>query len=107
MGPVRPRIQRNIDQQKQQGDEKLIDELADNYDLLVTLENHVVAGGAGSAIAEYLDSKDKNHKQAVQLFHLGLPDYFIEHATQQQQYQEAGLDVESIVGQVQKLRGQP
>ena len=87
-------------------DEKLIDELAREYALLVTLENHVIAAGAGSAVAEYLDSKAADEKQPVQLLHLGLPDYFIEHATQQQQYQEAGLDVESIISQVNKTRGQ-
>jgi len=87
-------------------DEKLIDEIASEYSLLVTLENHVVAGGAGSAVAEYLDSKTVNHHSDIQLFHLGLPDYFIEHATQQQQYQQAGLDVDSIISQVQKIRDQ-
>ncbi len=87
-------------------DESLIDELADSHSLLVTLENHVVSGGAGSAVAEYLDTKSSHQMADVQLFHLGLPDYFIEHATQQQQYQQAGLDAESIVGQVQKLRGE-
>lgn len=86
-------------------DEKLIDKLASEHSLLVTLENHVVAGGAGSAVAEYLDSKTSSHHSTVQLFHLGLPDYFIEHATQQQQYQQAGLDLESIVSQVNKTRG--
>ena len=87
-------------------DENLIDQLASEYSLLVTLENHVVAGGAGSAVAEYLDSKSAGHHSNVQLFHLGLPDYFIEHATQQQQYQLAGLDVDSIISRVNKIRGQ-
>ena len=70
--------------------------LADSHDLLVTLEENVVQGGAGSAVNEYLLSL----MHPVKVLNLGLPDRFIEHASCDEQLQEAGLDVESIIRSV-------
>ena len=55
-------------------DEHLILELAGNHDLLVTVEENVIAGGAGSAVAECLN----RHGRLVPLLNLGLPDEYIE-----------------------------
>ncbi|MEN8213055.1 MAG: 1-deoxy-D-xylulose-5-phosphate synthase [Pseudomonadota bacterium] len=73
-------------------DEALLRELAASHRLLVSIEENVVQGGAGSAVAEYLNEAGID----ARLLQLGLPDRFIEQATQQQQLAEAGLDAQSI-----------
>ncbi len=55
-------------------DEKLVLELARSHELLVTVEENAVMGGAGSAVAECLAS----HGFAVPLLQLGLPDHYID-----------------------------
>ncbi|MCW8920238.1 MAG: 1-deoxy-D-xylulose-5-phosphate synthase, partial [Sedimenticola sp.] len=74
-------------------DEALIQQLANTHNLLVTLEENVIQGGAGSAVNEYLAAI----QHSARAINLGLPDHFIEHATPAQQMKEAGLDVESIL----------
>ena len=73
-------------------DEELIIELASTHELLVTLEENVVAGGAGSAVNECLLA----HGLAASVVNLGLPDSLIEHGTRDEMLKEAGLDHESI-----------
>ncbi len=80
-------------------DVALVLELAERYDLLVTLEENVVQGGAGSAVNECLAAT--GHK--MRILNLGLPDRFIEHATAQQQLAEAGLDLEGVVNAVNQV----
>ncbi len=80
-------------------DEALVQRLADSHDLLVTLEENAVQGGAGSAVNEYLTSI----QHPVQILHLGLPDHYIEQATTDQQLHEAGLDVEQILQAVRTV----
>ena len=79
-------------------DENLIFELAENHELLVTLEENVGMGGAGSAVNELLISM--RHPPPV--LNLGLPDRFVEHATHEQQLAEAGLDAEGILRSIQE-----
>ena len=79
-------------------DEELVLQLARQHDLLVTLEENVVAGGAGSAVGECLAA----HGFASRVIHLGLPDQWIEQATQDQQLEGAGLSVERIVARVRE-----
>jgi 1-deoxy-D-xylulose-5-phosphate synthase len=73
-------------------DESLVLELAEQHDLLVTLEENVVAGGAGSAVTECLN------KRAVMLpvLQLGLPDRFVDHGKHGELLKECGLDPEGI-----------
>ncbi len=73
-------------------DEVLLLELAMNHDLLVTIEENALQGGAGSAVNEYLISAGCQ----VQLLNLGLPDYFIEQASHAEQMFRAGLDRQGI-----------
>jgi 1-deoxy-D-xylulose-5-phosphate synthase len=67
-------------------------ELARSHDLLVTLEENAIAGGAGSAVAEALAAAGV----ATGMLHLGLPDEFIDHGEQQQLLALAGLDLASV-----------
>jgi len=73
-------------------DEPLVRELAAQHRFLVTLEENVVAGGAGAGVAEWLAQQGIQ----VPLLHFGLPDRYIEQATQDEQLQDAGLSVEQI-----------
>jgi len=73
-------------------DEALIRELAASHDLLVTVEENAIMGGAGSAVAEFLAA------QAIikPVLQLGLPDYYVEHAKPAQMLTECGLDAAGI-----------
>ncbi|RXR08485.1 1-deoxy-D-xylulose-5-phosphate synthase [Pseudoxanthomonas composti] len=73
-------------------DRALVLELAHTHEGFVTLEDNVVAGGAGSGVAELL------HAEGVEMpvLHLGLPDLFQHHASREQLLAEAGLDADGI-----------
>ncbi|HEY9033307.1 MAG TPA: 1-deoxy-D-xylulose-5-phosphate synthase [Pseudomonadales bacterium] len=73
-------------------DQALLDELAASHRLLVTIEENTVAGGAGSAVNEYL--LGQGHR--VSLLNLGLPDRFIDHGRHEQLLADCGLDSAGI-----------
>jgi 1-deoxy-D-xylulose-5-phosphate synthase len=79
-------------------DHALLLELARQHVGFVTLEDNAVAGGAGSAVAEFLAAQGIN----VPVLHLGLPDTFLEHATREQLLQECGLDVPGVQAAILK-----
>lgn len=80
-------------------DLSLIDELIAKHPLLVTIEDNAIAGGAGSAVNEYLNMKGAGTK----VLNIGLPDQFIKHGTQQEIYQELELNSEGIIKQVRRF----
>ena len=73
-------------------DIEMINVLAQTHDYLVTLEENAIQGGAGSAVAEVLNSSGKS----TALLQLGLPDCFIPQATQQEALKDLGLDSQGI-----------
>jgi 1-deoxy-D-xylulose-5-phosphate synthase len=77
-------------------DEALVAELADTHDLLVTAEENVIMGGAGSAVLEALQKAGKG----VAALQLGLPDRFIDQGDPVIQLAAAGLNREGIVNAV-------
>ena len=77
-------------------DAALIAELANSHDLLVTIEENVIMGGAGSAVGEHLAAT--NCKTSV--LNLGLSDTFIEHGKVPQMLADEGLDADGIIGAV-------
>ncbi|CAA0079724.1 1-deoxy-D-xylulose-5-phosphate synthase [Zhongshania aliphaticivorans] len=79
-------------------DTELIDALADDHTLLVTLEENVIAGGAGSAVCEYLNQQAR--WQAV--LQLGLPDKFIDHGKHPQLLSDLGLDSDGIINSIRR-----
>ena len=80
-------------------DEALIAELADTHELLVTLEENAIQGGAGSAVNEYLQKIGK----IKPLVMLGIPDYFVPQATQPEAYADLGLDATGIALRIQNV----
>jgi len=79
-------------------DAKKIEALANSHELLVTVEENVIAGGAGSAVSEYLRSQDIHTK----LIHLGLPDQFIPHGKPNDLLSQCGLDANGIQSEIEK-----
>ena len=69
-------------------DNNLINEISNKFKLVVTLEDNVIAGGAGSAVNEKLLELNSSSK----VLNLGLPDGFIEHGDQEQQKIMNNLD---------------
>lgn len=69
-------------------DEALLRELADSHALLVSIEENSIMGGAGSAVSEFFAAENRQ----VPMLHLGLPDYYVEHAKPSQMLAECGLD---------------
>jgi len=79
-------------------DRELLAELARNHELLVSVEENALIGGAGSEVARALEEIGL----AVPLLRLGLPDHFIDHGDQNLLLAELGLDVDGIVRQVRQ-----
>jgi 1-deoxy-D-xylulose-5-phosphate synthase len=79
-------------------DRELILELANSHELLVTIEENAVAGGAGSAVNELLAEE----AVVISVLQLGLPDKLIDHANPQQQLEMAGLDTQNILRRIQE-----
>jgi len=73
-------------------DEALLRELASSHVLLVTIEENSIMGGAGSAVSEFSAAENRQ----VSMLHLGLPDYYVEHAKPSQMLAECGLDEAGI-----------
>ncbi|MEO0315861.1 MAG: hypothetical protein RI928_2317 [Pseudomonadota bacterium] len=82
-------------------DAALVAELAASHDLLVTIEEGCVMGGAGSAVAEALAAAGI----VKPLLQLGLPDQFIDHGDAQQLLSQCGLDAEGIAAAVTQRLG--
>ncbi|MCG8067793.1 MAG: 1-deoxy-D-xylulose-5-phosphate synthase [Candidatus Thiodiazotropha taylori] len=80
-------------------DEALIREMAASHEILVTLEENVVQGGAGSAVNEFLAAEGIQ----VNLINLGLPDRYLDHASHQEQLAEAGLDYAGILSAIERV----
>jgi 1-deoxy-D-xylulose-5-phosphate synthase len=80
-------------------DEQLILEMAEQHELLVTVEENVVAGGAGSAVNECLAARGV----VMAVHNLGLPDRFVEHGDHATLLSQCGLDAAGIENTVNGL----
>ena len=74
-------------------DEELISKLAANHQLVVTVEESAVMGGAGSAVNEFLTQLST----PIQTLNLGLPDKFLEHGKPSEMLDEINLNCEGII----------
>ena len=79
-------------------DHKRIKELAEKYKLLITIEENVVKGGAGSAVAEFLADNNLN----VSLLNFGISDEFVEHGSPDHQKVSSGLGKEEITEKINR-----
>ena len=78
-------------------DEDLIIDICANYDLIVTLEENVVQGGAGSAVNECIAA----HGIEQRIANIGLPDSLLHHGSPNDMLKEAGLDYEGVLNSIQ------
>ena len=82
-------------------DRKLLQEIAGNHSLLVSIEENTIIGGAGAEVERSLGELDEATLGCPPRFlRLGLPDDFIEHGEQGQLLAELGLDAAGIARQV-------
>ncbi|WP_166251903.1 1-deoxy-D-xylulose-5-phosphate synthase [Marinobacter salicampi] len=79
-------------------DEALILELATQHELLVTVEENAIAGGAGSAVSEFLNAQGVD----IPMLNLGLPDLFVDHGKREELLAECGLDSDGMLAAVRK-----
>ncbi|MGR5228285.1 1-deoxy-D-xylulose-5-phosphate synthase [Photobacterium damselae] len=79
-------------------DEALILELAATHDVLVTVEENAIAGGAGAGVIEFL----MQQKQIKPVLNIGLPDRFIEQGTQAELHQMLEIDGPGIEKQIRE-----
>ncbi|MEG3592208.1 MAG: 1-deoxy-D-xylulose-5-phosphate synthase [Pseudomonadota bacterium] len=84
-------------------DEDMIIKTAMNHNLLVTIEDNSIKGGAGSAVNEFVQSQ---HLE-TEILNLGLPDFFIDHGSREDQIQEARLDPQSIYESIIEYLSEP
>ena len=78
-------------------DKETLSEIAKNYSYIVTLEDHAILGGAGSAVGEYLNSIRSDAK----LLSLGLNDEFPVHGSRNEVLSLNGLDEQNIAQSIQ------
>ena len=84
-------------------DHALIEKLALEHTLIVTVEENSLMGGAGSAVMEVLQSIQNRSEHPIKTLCLGLPDQFIEHGVHETMLAECGLDAKGIVNAIAKV----
>jgi len=77
-------------------DETLILDMAARHEVLVTLEENAIMGGAGSGVNEVLMA----HRKPVPVLNLGLPDFFVPQGTQEEARADIGLDAVGIEAKI-------
>ncbi|WP_407278365.1 1-deoxy-D-xylulose-5-phosphate synthase [Aromatoleum evansii] len=80
-------------------DTALIEELGTSHELIVTLEENAVIGGAGSEVARVLESLPHRPR----LLRLGLPDHFVDHGDQSQLFEQVGLHPAGILSAIERI----
>lgn len=73
-------------------DTHILDEVAEKFDKVVTVEDGVLEGGLGSAVLEYFS----DHGKALEVKRIGIPDTFVEHGTVEQLRKIVGMDKDAI-----------
>jgi len=73
-------------------DDEVLHSVFKKFKYIITVEDGVLKGGFGSAVIEFMS--DKGYNSEVR--RLGVPDYFVEHGTQEELYRECGYDAEGI-----------
>ncbi|RHW75193.1 1-deoxy-D-xylulose-5-phosphate synthase [Colwellia sp. RSH04] len=77
-------------------DESIINEMFAKHELLVTIEDNAIAGGAGSGVNEFLLAQGKT----ISVLNIGVKDHFVKHGTQAEIHSELALDAAGILKQI-------
>ena len=81
-------------------DKKMLDSLAKDHEVIVTMEENVKSGGFGIAVVEYLHTAYPE----VQVLSAALPDVFMEHGSPEKLKEKAGIDAGSIYNRIKEAR---
>jgi len=80
-------------------DENLLRKLSKTHKYFITVEDNVIAGGAGSAVNEYV----LKNRLGIKIKNLGLPDEFLAHGSREEILEEAGLDKDGILRSISEF----
>jgi 1-deoxy-D-xylulose-5-phosphate synthase len=80
-------------------DKILLKKLALTHEFFVTIEDNVIAGGAGSAVNEFILSE----KLKVKVKNIGLPDKFLPHGTREEILDLGGLSSKNIKKEIKEF----
>lgn len=80
-------------------DEEMLDRIADEYEAVITLEDHVLKGGVGTMIDEYYCKKGLR----IKVKNLGISDKFVEQGATSKLYEDCGLNTDFIVKTVEEV----
>ena len=80
-------------------DKTLLKDIAQTHDVIITIEDNAIKGGAGSGVNEYLLKENIS----VAILNLGIPDEYLEHAERDQQLSTIGLDTKSLIQTIQNF----
>ena len=84
-------------------DTELLSKVISEHKLIITIEDHAIMGGFGSAVLEFMSDADLTSGR--KLIRLGIEDFFVEHGTQAELYNLCGYDTKAVVGRVLKELG--
>jgi 1-deoxy-D-xylulose-5-phosphate synthase len=84
-------------------DEKAIEDVCKNHSVVITIEENSVAGGAGSAVNEYILANDL--QKNISLRNFGLQDAFLNHGTKDLLLEDSSLSVDKISKVLDKILG--
>jgi len=74
-------------------DEELLHKVFAKFKKVITVEDGALMGGFGSAVLEFM----ADHKYTAEVRRLGIPDYVVQHGTQEELWRECGYDAKGIV----------
>ena len=80
-------------------DEKMLHEVFNKYNKIITVEDGTVKGGFGSAILEFM--AENNYLAQVKI--MGIPDKIVEHGTPKELYNEVGIDANHIADAIRDM----
>ena len=80
-------------------DELLLHEVFGKFKHVITVEDHSIMGGMGSAVLEFMG----DHGYQAQVKRLGIPDKWIEHGSQAELYAECGFDDKAVIAAVKEM----
>lgn len=80
-------------------DKKLLKQIFEKHQKIITIEDGSIAGGMGSAVIEFMSE----NKYQAEIKRIGIPDRFIEHGTPEELYKECGMDKEGIIEAVKSM----
>lgn len=80
-------------------DTDMIDELARDYECIVTMEENVASGGLGDKVLEHLNETNAD----VKVLQIAIPDEYVEHGNVSLLHKEVGIDADSIVEKIEKI----